>query len=81
MAYNVWKIFVSGIGILAVAMVVNFLADFLGLETWYSFIAKIREKGFGDVLKAKWQHLLFLFFVYPFVLGLAGYWTLRRFKE
>ncbi len=80
MIQNVFQIFIVGFGILTIAVIVNFLANFLGLETWYSFIAEIQKNGISDSLKSKWPHLLFLVFVYPFVLGLTGYWLLKLFQ-
>lgn len=77
MLIKVFQIFVAGTGILAVAIFVNFLANFLGVETWYGFIAEVRKNGFWESIKTAWPHLLFLVFIYPFVLGLAGYFLFK----
>ncbi|MFO7807687.1 MAG: hypothetical protein R6V40_04700 [Candidatus Moraniibacteriota bacterium] len=77
MFYIFLKIFAIGTVVLLAAMAVNFLANFFGIETWYSFIGKIRENGFLKTLEAKWLHLFFLVFAYPFILGLVAYWIYK----
>jgi hypothetical protein len=80
MGYVIFKIFSVGLGILLAAMVVNFLAKSTGLETWYSFIEQIQKSGLVNTLKSKWPHLIFLVFIYPFVLGLVGYFFFKLFE-
>jgi len=73
------KVFAVGFGILVAAIVVNFLANYLGIETWHSFLSLIQKIGLLSAIKEKWQHLIFLVFIYPFVLGLAAYLVLNFF--
>jgi hypothetical protein len=68
---------IVGFGILAVAILVNFLAKILGLETWYSFIENLQKNGFSDILKTKGVHSFFLFIIYPLILGLAAYFFVK----
>jgi hypothetical protein len=77
MLIKLFQIFIAGFGILIIALFVNIVANFLGLETWYSFLANIRKNGFWDTVKDIWPHLLFLVFIYPFLLGLAGYYLFK----
>jgi hypothetical protein len=65
------KLYIDGICILLVAILANLLASKLELKSWYGFLMEWSEKG-GSV----WRHLLFrdwlwLFLVYPILLGLA----------
>lgn len=63
-----WKeTLIAGLRILFVAIVFNILAKFVGLSTWYDFL-----NSPGKVLS--WDNYIFLFFVYPFILGLVGKW-------
>jgi len=54
-----------GLRILLSAIVLNILACFVGLSAWYDFLNKPSK-----VLS--WDNYIFLFFVYPFILGLVG---------
>lgn len=63
-----WKeTLIAGLRILLVAIVLNILARFVGLSTWSDFLNKPSK-----VLS--WDNYIFLFFVYPFILGLVGKW-------
>src|SRR3990167_211306 len=63
-----WKeTLVVGLRILLSAIVLNIFARFVGLSTWYDFLNKPSK-----VLS--WDNYIFLFFVYPFILGLVGKW-------
>ena len=63
-----WKeTLVVGLRILFVAVVLNIFAKFVGLSTWYDFL-----NSPGKILS--WDNYIFLFLVYPFILGLVGKW-------
>lgn len=76
------KIFVLGWGILIGAIVLNFAAKRFGVLGWYDFL---NEAGKVSVPKALAKtgavSLLFLFFFYPFFLGLISYIILKFFKQ
>lgn len=55
------KIYLMGIVILVGALILNFLAKFLGLPTWYNFVANPKLSPIN---------ILWLFVLYPFCLGL-----------
>src|SRR3990167_10371717 len=63
-----WKeTLIVGLRILLSAIVLNIFARIVGLSTWYEFLNKPSK-----VLS--WDNYIFLFFVYPFILGLVGKW-------
>ena len=69
-----WKgTLLLGLRILFSAIVLNIFAKFVGLSTWYDFLNKPSK-----VLS--WDNYIFLFFVYPFILGLAGRWKQEALK-
>jgi hypothetical protein len=68
------RIFLIGIIILVGAIIINVLASLLGLQTWFSFIELTTNKGLNSAFKeVGFVSLLYLFVVYPFVLGFLGY--------
>ena len=56
-----------GLRILLVAIVLNIFAKFVGLSTWFDFLDSPSQ-----ILS--WDNYIFLFLVYPFILGLVGKW-------
>jgi hypothetical protein len=74
----IWQAFVVGVAILGVAILVNALATLGGVTTWYGFLAGIREEGLLAAIRNEGiLSLLFLFLLYPLVLGLTGYFVTR----
>lgn len=68
------KIYIVGISILLVAVFLNFLAIKLGINTWYSFLDDFKEKGFSSL---NFFDYLFLFLIYPFLLGFIAFNVLK----
>jgi len=60
----IFNIFLSGLVILFVAIVLNGVAQALGLQTWYDFIQDRQT----TLVNAVW-----LFVLYPFSLGVVWY--------
>ena len=61
-----WKeTLIIGLRILLSAIVLNIFAKFVGLSTWYDFLS-------APAKVLSWDNYIFLFFVYPFILGLVG---------
>jgi len=58
------KLYFTGLLILIVAILANFLATQLGLKTWYDFL---NQWGNGNALNFK--DGLWLFVIYPLILG------------
>jgi hypothetical protein len=74
----IWQAFVIGVAILVVAILVNALATAAGISTWYGFLGDIREEGPLTAIRNEGiLSLLFLFLLYPLVLGLTGYFVTR----
>lgn len=75
---SVVQVFAIGVGVLAVAILVNALAVAAGLTTWYAFIAAIQDEGLWPaILHERIPTLFFLFLLYPFILGLTAYGLTR----
>jgi hypothetical protein len=65
---------ISGYLILFCAIILNVLAQKLGVQTWYDFLLVVSEKGFGaSFSRLQIQDILFLFAGYPVMLGLSGW--------
>ena len=77
MEYNlVIQIFIIGLAIMVGAVIINYIAILLGLQTWYTFLPNLIKSGFkGQTM----SNLLFLFIIYPLLLGAIGYYTTRSF--
>jgi hypothetical protein len=70
------KIYLAGLVVLIVAVVLNLLANALGMATWYSFLNQVSQRGFLLALQSlKAIEILFLILLYPLLLGLAAYLT------
>lgn len=60
--------------ILMTAMVVNYLANGMGILTWYRYLEEISTLGFKvATLSLSPFDLLFLYLIYPGLLGLIMY--------
>ncbi|MFT4343823.1 MAG: hypothetical protein ACMXYE_03680 [Candidatus Woesearchaeota archaeon] len=66
---NFIKIYKIGFLVLLVAVLMNVVASYMGIATWYSFL---QNPSFNII------NLVFLFAVYPFVLGYSAYTFARR---
>jgi hypothetical protein len=79
MDYNlIWKIFALGLAILIGAIIINAIATITGLTTWYAFINNIRQTGLlKAIVNEKIISLIFLFLIYPLLLGTIGYYMTK----
>lgn len=71
-----FKILLTGFIILAGAIILNMLANFLGITTWHEFISQSsieKQSSQTGILS-----LIFLFIIYPFTLGLIAYLFLKN---
>jgi len=72
--YIFLKIFLAGVLILITAVFVNMIAMYFGVSTWYSLLREAGDQGFLTALRNRGViDLIFLFLIYPSVLGAAGY--------
>jgi len=59
----------SGIKILFLAIILNIFANYVGLSTWYDFLSNPKKL-------LSWDNYIFLFFIYPFLLGFVAKWKI-----
>lgn len=75
------KVFLTGWVVLIVAIIINYIAIKMGILTWYSFLEKSGKIGFFQaVTKSPIISTIFLFIIYPAVLGLTALLTLKYLK-
>lgn len=68
------KIFLSGWIILLVAIVINAIVNASPLSGWYEYFNAISQKGLSQANKEiGFLNLVFLYLIYPFLLGLCAY--------
>jgi hypothetical protein len=65
------KIFLIGWIILIVAILLNGMISKLGIMGWYDFLNLLVEKGMVIFETMRWKDYLWLFVIYPFLLGLS----------
>ena len=64
------KIFLIGVIVLVGAIIINTVASYLGLLTWYTFLSN------NSAIKVSIINYIFLFLIYPMLLGvIANYST------
>ena len=66
-----FKIYFCGLVVLIIAIVVNILIKNLGVLTWYDFGSMFLVFGFHSFKQISLLSICWLFFVYPFILGLS----------
>jgi len=67
------KIILSGFFLLVFAILINGIANYLGILTWYDFLLKRKNKNFISKIRA--IDYIWLFIGYPFFLGLLIYFA------
>lgn len=77
-----WKSYITGFGILITAILVNLIATHLEISTWYSFLKNIGQEGFSGALNnPEICSFIFLFMVYPLVLGYISWLIIKKILE
>ncbi|MCD8507211.1 hypothetical protein LRY65_00675 [Candidatus Woesebacteria bacterium] len=66
---HILRVFIVGWGILLVAVVINVLAQSLGVMTWYVWLKQVT----GGTYALSVYDAVFLWLVYPLSLGVAGF--------
>ncbi len=75
------EIFILGTVILGLAVIINFLANAMGITTWYSFLINISEDGLINTVEKQGLNLIFLIVIYPLLLGAVAYYLLHFFEK
>ncbi len=70
-------IFLVGVAILVGAIIINIIASAIGLSTWFKFAQDLQANGFAAITQQSIFSLLYLFIVYPAVLGALGYFSTK----
>ncbi len=67
------RIYIIGLSILTIALVINFISNQISISNWYNFTNSIIEKEsiFKALREEKIISIIWLFFLYPFFLGLG----------
>ena len=66
-----FKIYFCGLVVLIIAIFVNILIQNLDILTWYDFGSMFLVSGFQAFKQINFLSICWLFFVYPFILGLS----------
>ena len=66
-----FKIYFCGLLVLLYAILINVLIKKLGFITWYDFGSLFLVNGLQSLSQINLLSICWLFFVYPFTLGLA----------
>tara|TARA_B100000989_G_scaffold30268_1_gene19326 strand:+ start:217 stop:459 length:243 start_codon:yes stop_codon:yes gene_type:complete len=74
------KVFIGGVFVLVTAIVVNIIMPKLGILTWYEFGPNLLKNGWPYYLEVGLLNILWLFFLYPLVLGLSYHLSLKLYE-
>lgn len=78
MVLNVIKIFLVGWIVLITAILLNIITMRLGITGWYQFFESVEKTGliraFNNLSPVP---MLYMFIIYPFLLGVVGYFTFK----
>jgi hypothetical protein len=74
-------IFITGILILSGAIIMNLMANLIGLVTWYDFLLNLNSIKINNISINDFFSLIYLFLVYPFTLGLIAYLSLKSISK
>lgn len=67
------KVYIIGLFILLAAIFLNGLVNKLGILSWYDFINKLISPQKQSIRELTFIEYCWLFFVYPFLLGVAAW--------
>ena len=63
-----------GVGVLVAALIANFLAMRLGINTWHGFVSDIGDYNLMTAITQQTPlDMIFLFLIYPLILGIPGW--------
>lgn len=64
---------ITGWIVLIAAILLNLVADRLGITGWYGFLTTLAREGLNRWSQIGWLDILWLFMLYPLALGLAAH--------
>lgn len=68
-----FKIYFVGVFILFIAILLNGLINKMGIASWYDFINKLMSPQKQTIRELNFTDYCWLFFAYPFLLGVAAW--------
>lgn len=75
------KVIILGYIILIGAIIINIIANILGITTWHDLIINMASRGvFKAIKEQKIISTVFQFILYPAVLGIIAYYAIIFFK-
>jgi hypothetical protein len=74
------RFYFAGIIVLLIAIFANVLAGWLGFMSWYDAVLSLQKNGIGALKQWKWQDYLWLFILYPLILGFAAIMSNRMYE-
>lgn len=66
------KLYIIGILILFIAVIANVIAGLLHVMSWYDAIVSLQQNGWNAFKQWRWMDYLWLFVLYPVILGAAA---------
>jgi hypothetical protein len=64
---------ITGWIVLIAAILLNLLADRLGITGWYGFLTGMAREGLKIWSQIGWLDIIWLFILYPMALGIAAH--------
>jgi hypothetical protein len=74
------KIYCIGIIVLLIAILANVLASVIGVMSWYDAFSSLQKNGWASLKDWSWKDYVWLFVLYPVILGAAGYYGLKLYE-
>ena len=74
------KIFFGGAFVLVTAIIVNIIVPKLGVLTWYECGPDLIKNGWSHCFEVGLLNISWIFFLYPFVLGLSNHLSLKQYE-
>ena len=74
------KIYIIGIAVLLIAILANILASVLGVLSWYDAILSLQKNGMGGLKQWRVLDYVWLFILYPTILGAGAFLGNRLFE-
>ena len=74
------KIYCIGIIVLLIAILANVLASVIGVMSWYDAVTGLQKNGWASLKDWSWKDYVWLFVLYPVILGAAAYYGLKLYE-